>query len=72
MKNWKTTLFGVLGGLFQLFGPHLTGAPGPAFTIGNIGAAAAMILLGLVAKDSNVTGGTTAQTPEALSRTAGN
>lgn len=72
MKNWKTTLFGVLGGLATLFGPHLSGQPGPAFTLGNVGSAAALILLGLVAKDANVTGGTVAQTPEALSRTQGN
>jgi hypothetical protein len=68
MKNWKTTLFGVIGGLATLFGPHLSGAPGPAVTTGNVVTAAALILLGLVSKDANVTGGSVAQTPEAVSR----
>lgn len=68
MKNWKTTLFGVIGGLATLFGPHLQGGAGPAVTIGNVVTAGALILLGLVAKDSNVTGGSVAQTPEALNR----
>ena len=61
-KNWKTTLLGILGGLFMLFGPRLTGdQSGPAINIGNIGAAAAVALLGAVAKDSDVTGGTRPQ-----------
>ncbi len=59
MKNWKTTLMGVLGGLFMLFGPRLSGDQGaPAVTIGNIGAAAAIAVLGALAKDHDATGGT--------------
>ena len=62
MKNWKTTLFGLLGGLFMLFGPRLQGnTDAPPLTIGNIGAAAAIALLGAVSKDHNVTGGTNQQ-----------
>lgn len=68
MKNWKTSLFGVIGGLATLFGPHLSGQPGPALTTGNIITAVSLILLGLVSKDRNVTGGTVAQTPEATTR----
>lgn len=57
-KNWKTTLLGVLGGLFMLFGPRLSGdATAPPITIGNIGAAAAVAALGALAKDHDVTGG---------------
>lgn len=62
MKNWKTTLLGVLGGLFMLFGPKLSGDPtAPAITIGNVGSAAAVMLLGALAKDHDVTGGTKQQ-----------
>jgi len=73
MKNWKTTLMGVAFGLITLFGPRLNvGSPGaaaaPPITWVNIAQAAAVIALGAVAKDSNVTGGTKAQTTEAQSR----
>ena len=58
-KNWKTTLLGVLGGLFMLFGPRLQGdGTAPPITAGNVGAAAAIALLGAVAKDHDMTGGT--------------
>lgn len=69
MKNWKTTLTGFLGGLAVMFGPHLAGQPGPALTTGNLITGAALIVLGLFAKDNNVTGGTVPQTNEAISRT---
>lgn len=58
MKNWKTTLFGALiaagGGLQQVDDPTVQ-------LIGKILAFGGPILLGLFAKDSNVTGGTVAQ-----------
>ncbi len=61
-KNWKTTLFGVLGGLFMLFGPRLQGdVNAPAINVGNVGAAAAVAVLGALAKDHDVTGGTKPQ-----------
>lgn len=56
MRNWKTTLLGVLGGLFMLFGPRLQGnATAPPITIGNVGAAAAVALLGALARDHDNT-----------------
>lgn len=61
MKNWKTTLFGFIGGLALMFGPHLSGQPGPALTTGNLLSGAAVILLGLTSKDHNVTGGSVQQ-----------
>lgn len=58
MKNWKTTLFGGLTaaglGLAQSDDPILK-------TIGQILCVVGPILLGLFAKDSNVTGGTVPQ-----------
>jgi hypothetical protein len=54
MKNWKTTLFGGLTaaglGLSQSDDPILK-------TIGQILMVVAPVLLGIFAKDSNVTGG---------------
>ena len=65
MKNWKTSLLGVLGGLMMLFGPRLSGdATAPPITGGNVGAAVAIALLGLVAKDKDVTGGTRVQSSD--------
>lgn len=58
MKNWKTTLFGIIGGLAVLFGPRLQGnTEAPAITVSNVLEAAAVIGLGVAAKDKNVTGG---------------
>jgi hypothetical protein len=69
MKNWKTTLAGLAGGLLMLFGPRLQGnMNAPPITIGNVGAAIAIAILGAVSKDKNVTGGSVAQTPEAQDR----
>ncbi len=62
MKNWKTTLFGVLAGLPMLLGGigvhfgHL-GVVSVDQAIGGVGA----LLLGFFAKDHNVTGGTVQQ-----------
>jgi len=64
MKNWKTTLFGLLAagcGLMSQVTPQYSGILVPA-------AAAFTGILGIVAKDGNVTGGTIAATPEALYR----
>jgi len=58
MKNWKTTLFGGLTacgfGLSQSEEPILK-------TIGQILTVIGPVLLGIFAKDSNVTGGSVAQ-----------
>lgn len=51
--NWQTTLIGIVMGAIQL---HQGG-----MTWGNAAIAALMAALGIVAKDHNVTGGTTAQ-----------
>jgi hypothetical protein len=62
MKNWKTSLLGLLGGLFMLFGPRLAGdSTAPAVTLHNVLGAAIVAAAGLAAKDHNVTGGTTQQ-----------
>lgn len=62
MKNWKTTLLGFLGGMAMLFGPRLNGdTTAPAITLGNAAQAAVMVLLGLAAKDHDVTGGSKVQ-----------
>ena len=56
MKNWKTTvsgIFGAAGLIFPMFGL-------PA-EIGNAVATLGIFLIGLFAKDSNVTGGTNHQ-----------
>ena len=58
MKNWKTTLFGGMTaagmGLSQSDDPVLK-------TIGQILAVLGPVLLGMFAKDGNVTGGTVTQ-----------
>lgn len=56
-KNWKTTLFGALAAA----GGGMATQPGTVGTIGQILAILAPLLLGLFAKDSNVTGGTVPQ-----------
>lgn len=73
MKNWKTTLTGLVTAIvniFVLFGvPPFVGYTadqqtllvGSATTIG-------LFLISIFAKDSNVTGGTKAQTAEAKRR----
>ncbi len=62
MKNWKTSLFGLLGGLAVMFGPRLQGDTGaPAITLEHVVQAAAILGIGLSAKDHNVTGGSVKQ-----------
>lgn len=62
MKNWKTTLFGLIGGLMTMFGPRLQGDhTAPPINIAAIVQAVAIAAIGLAAKDSNVTGGTKSQ-----------
>lgn len=53
MKNWQTTLAGIIGGLGI--------AANAGFTRESIIQAATVIVLGFVAKDRNVTGGTRSQ-----------
>jgi hypothetical protein len=59
-KNWKTTLFGIGAGALNLLA---NGAKWQQVLL-----SVAVAALGLVSKDSNVTGGTSAQTPEAQAR----
>ena len=58
MKNWKTTVGGALAAL----GTLLSGSDNPTHkTIGQIVGGVGLLILGLGAKDKNVTGGTTPQ-----------
>lgn len=59
MKSWKTTLFGALAAV----GAYLQTVQDPAWlqTVGKALVVAGPLLLGLFAKDSNVTGGTVQQ-----------
>lgn len=57
MKNWQTTLVGILGGIFTAVGPNLIArAQGnknaPPITAGNIGAGIALAALGYLAQDA--------------------
>lgn len=56
MKNWKTTLTGILAAAGQILG--FFGVPAE---VGNAISVIGLFLLGLFAKDSNVTGGTVNQ-----------
>lgn len=59
MKNWKTTLFGVIVGVttaIHLIWPATLSTDAAAAIAG-----AATLALGLSSKDNNVTGGTVAQ-----------
>ena len=58
LKNWKTTVSGILSALPQLL--PLLGFPIPAEVANSI-SALGLFLIGLFAKDSNVTGGTVSQ-----------
>ena len=62
-KNWKTTFAGIAGAALLAFGPsvgaRLSGSKDiPPITFGNYGPAIAMALLGINAKDHDVSGGT--------------
>jgi hypothetical protein len=60
MKNWKTTLLGIAVGLIPLSQGILQGlAAGQHFDWAKIGLGIGIGVLGTVAKDYNVTGGTT-------------
>lgn len=65
MKNWKTTLSGVLAAV----GLVLTHIPETS-AIGNVLTALGTLFVGLTAKDSNVTGGTTPQNGGTIPMTA--
>lgn len=64
-KNWKTTLLGILGALGLIFGNALTNKANdpnaPAVNAANLVPAVAVAILGIVAKDNDVTGGTKQQ-----------
>jgi hypothetical protein len=57
MKNWKTTLVGILTGAGYLFLQALSGG----IKLKDAALATGIAVLGGVAKDLNVTGGTTQQ-----------
>ena len=62
MKNWKTSLAGILGGLLITFGPavggRLQGDPSiPPITAGNYLPGIAIAVLGAISKDHDMTGG---------------
>ena len=64
LTNWKTSLFGWLGGLMVAAQPLLDAYKAGAFdgkTGSQLAAAVAIVLLGIYSKDKNVTGGTTPQ-----------
>jgi hypothetical protein len=62
MKNWKTTLIGVLAGFIPLGQGLLQGLyAGQHFDWSKIGIGAGIMALGSLAKDFNVTGGTVSQ-----------
>jgi len=56
VKNWKTTASGVLAALGMIF--PLFGIPAE---VGNAVSTLGLFLIGLFAKDSNVTGGSVSQ-----------
>lgn len=57
MKNWKTTLFGAI----TAAGAGMATQPGTIGAIGQIISIVGPLLLGIYAKDGNVTGGTVVQ-----------
>lgn len=58
MKNWKTTV----GGLLAAIGSYLVNSQtGVLNVVGQVAQAVGLFLLGATAKDSNVTGGTVQQ-----------
>lgn len=66
MKNWKTSLAGLLGGLLITFGPavgaRLSGdKTAPPITAGNYLPGIVIGVIGALAKDQDVTGGTRRQ-----------
>jgi len=64
MKSWKTTLGGILGGLSLAVYPLLEAYKAGSFdgkTGGQLVAAIALVVIGIFAKDSNVTGGSNPQ-----------
>ncbi len=66
VKNWKTTLAGIAGGLLVTFGPNVGARlqgdhTPPPITAGNYLPGVALIVLGSLAKDKDVTGGTRSQ-----------
>jgi hypothetical protein len=58
MKNWKTTLVGVLGAIFYAIFPLFQGGPISGKDLIIAGAVAG---IGALSKDFNVTGGTVVQ-----------
>lgn len=56
MKNWKTTASGIMAALGMIF--PLFGIPAE---VGNAVSTLGLFLIGLFAKDSNVTGGSVSQ-----------
>lgn len=65
MKNWRTTLSGVLGAVLIVVADFLQRG---VFDIKTIITAAAIAAIGILAKDLNVTGGNVPATDEASAR----
>ena len=71
MKNWRTTVTGVLGGISIFLYDFLTGLQaGKPFDPKALIIGLVLVILGIVAKDFSTTGGTVASTPEAVDRIA--
>jgi len=66
IKNWKTTLAGLLGGLIVALGPAIGARlqgdkTAPPITAQNVLPGIALAVLGALTKDKDVTGGTRSQ-----------
>lgn len=67
LKNWQTTVAGILAGLATVSTVGWTKANGTP-NWGAIASGCFLAILGAVAKQHNVTGGTVANTEEAVTR----
>lgn len=63
MKNWKTSLVGVIGGLIVMLPTIIKAATTPDGKVNwaQVATGAALAMVGMLAKDHNVTGGTVEQ-----------
>jgi len=71
IKNWQTTvstLPALIGALVNIYTALSQGITPEANEFGIVGTALSAVLIGITAKDKNVTGGTKPQTEEAILR----
>jgi len=61
MKNWKTTLAGMLAAVANLLMPLVMGGQVSQISSRDLAVSAGLAALGYLAKDKNVTGGTVEQ-----------